>query len=60
MNTGKALQTLQGHTDFVRSVAWNPTDNQQLVSGADDGTIKVWDTANGNRVVTSITYAIEE
>ncbi|KAL6406189.1 hypothetical protein AUP68_10357 [Ilyonectria robusta] len=40
------LQTLEGHGDSVRSVAFS-ADGQRLASGSDDSTIKVWDVATG-------------
>ncbi|KAJ6013047.1 hypothetical protein N7522_003402 [Penicillium canescens] len=40
------LQTLEGHSDRVRSVAFSP-DGHTLASGSDDHTIKLWDTATG-------------
>ena len=30
------------HSDWIRSVAFSP-DGTKIVSGSDDGTIKVWD-----------------
>lgn len=38
--------TLQGHTSAVKSMAWSPFDKNILLSGggANDKTIKVWDT----------------
>lgn len=42
--TGTCLQTFQGHTDSVASLAYSP-DGMRLVSGAGDGTVKVWDLA---------------
>ena len=44
--TGACTQTLTGHTDEVRSVAYAP-DGKHLASGSDDKTIKIWDTATG-------------
>ena len=41
-NTGQCLQTLEGHSDVVRSVAYSP-DGTKIISGANDNTIKIWD-----------------
>ncbi|KAL4820332.1 WD domain protein [Aspergillus spinulosporus] len=43
---GPELQTLEGHSDSVQSMAFSP-DGQLLASGADDGTIKLWGPATG-------------
>ncbi|KAJ5661456.1 uncharacterized protein N7477_009072 [Penicillium maclennaniae] len=42
------LQTLEGHSDTVNSVAFSP-DGLTLASGSDDYTIKLWDTATGTQ-----------
>jgi WD40 repeat protein/tetratricopeptide (TPR) repeat protein len=42
----RGLQTFQGETDQVLSVAFSP-DGRRLASGSLDGTVKVWDTATG-------------
>ncbi|WP_162909420.1 WD40 repeat domain-containing protein [Aggregatilinea lenta] len=40
------LQAFAGHTDYVNGVAFSP-DGTTLVSGSDDGTVRLWDVASG-------------
>jgi WD40 repeat protein len=49
--TGAALQTLQGHSGWVRSVAFSP-NGKQVVSGSDDMTVRLWDAATGAALQT--------
>jgi WD40 repeat protein len=41
------LQTLEGHSGSVRSVAFLH-DSARLASASDDSTVKIWDTSNGD------------
>ena len=45
-NWSTCLQTFEGHSDSVSSVAWSP-DGRQVASSSDDRTIKIWDPATG-------------
>ncbi|WP_416670725.1 NB-ARC domain-containing protein [Egbenema bharatensis] len=45
LNTGDCLQTLHGHTDWIRSVAFSP-DGQFLASGSTDSTIRLWEVGS--------------
>ncbi|KAL4738277.1 WD40 repeat-like protein [Aspergillus similis] len=48
---GADLQTLEGHSHFVQSVAFSP-DGQRIVSGSYDSTIKLWDAQTGLEMQT--------
>ncbi|NJL29504.1 MAG: NACHT domain-containing protein, partial [Thermoanaerobaculia bacterium] len=40
-----------GHTGSVRTVAWSP-DDRLIVSGSNDGSLKLWDAASGALLAT--------
>ena len=40
------LQTLEGHSDWVRSVAFSH-DSTRLASASGDSTVKIWDASSG-------------
>jgi WD40 repeat protein len=51
VTTGKWLQTLEGHTDWVTSVAFS-TDGTRLASASYDKTIRLWDVTTGKWLQT--------
>jgi len=46
---GTTLYTYRGHSGTVLSVAWSP-DSKRIASGGQDGTVQVYDAANGGNV----------
>ena len=49
----KEVQTLDGHTDWIRDVAFSP-DGSRLATASDDQTAKVWDAATGEELITLV------
>ncbi|KAK3307177.1 NACHT domain-containing protein [Chaetomium strumarium] len=50
-NWSACLQTLEGHSDWVNSVAWSP-DASRLASASRDKTVKIWDPTTGQCMAT--------
>ena len=48
MSTGEQKQTLEGHSDWVRAVAFSP-DGHLLASASDDRTVKLWNPTTGEQ-----------
>lgn len=46
VDTGLLRQTLAGHTEFVRSLRFDPS-GQRLATASDDTTVRVWDLNTG-------------
>ena len=46
---GLQVRTLRGHLHGVRSVAFSP-DGTRIISGSDDGLVKIWDAKTGVEV----------
>jgi len=66
-NWSAALQTLEGHSRSVWSVAFSP-DSQRIVSGLDDKTVWLWDAATGavlqtlkghSNIVMSVAFSLD-
>ncbi len=49
--TGKCLQTLEGHENWVYSVAFS-FDEKSIISGSEDKTVKVWESKTGKCLQT--------
>ncbi|WP_299414461.1 NB-ARC domain-containing protein [Acaryochloris sp. IP29b_bin.148] len=47
VKTGQLLVLYQGHTHWIRSVAFPPTETGLLASGGADGTVRLWDRLTG-------------
>ena len=52
-DSGECLQTCQGHSNLICSVAFSP-DGKTLASSSCDGTIKFWDVKTGECLKTLI------
>jgi len=53
VTTGEMLKTLEGHTNFVFCVNFNPQSNL-IVSGSFDESVRIWDVKEGEAFVLFI------
>jgi WD40 repeat protein len=53
IETGKVIAKWTGHSDIVWRVCWS-TDGEHLVSGSNNGMVRVWDVAGRSKAVGSI------
>ena len=59
-NFGTKLTTLKGHSNVVNCVAFNPVNQQMLVSASDDQTIRVWRSRQLSKLPVNDSVEVEE
>ena len=57
---GAKLATLKGHSDVVNCVAFNPVNQELLVSASDDHTIRVWRSRQLSKLPINDNAEVEE
>lgn len=57
---GTKLATLKGHSNVVNCVAFNPVNQQMLVSASDDQTIRVWRSRQLSKLPVNDSVEVEE
>jgi len=53
----RPIRTFKGHTDWVYCVASTP-DGSRMASGSADGTVKLWNVADGKLLATLVQLAV--
>ena len=53
VRTGEETCSLEGHRDWISSLAFNPADRRMLASASDDYTIRFWDVTSGRDLTPS-------
>lgn len=51
IDKSQIIKTLEGHTDYIKSISFNP-DGNKLISASRDHTIRVWDIESGRCIKT--------
>ncbi|KAJ8282656.1 hypothetical protein COCON_G00051750 [Conger conger] len=53
-STEECVHVLEGHTDLVTGLAFNPTNHLQVYSCSLDGTVRLWDYTDGILIKTLV------
>ena len=56
MASGEEIAVLEGHSDWVRNLAFSPTGDI-LASASNDGTVRLWDVASGEEIAVRTSLA---
>jgi len=56
MNTGLCVNTLNGHSESIWSIALTP-DGTRIVSGSEDKSVKIWSLQSGSCLKTLVGHS---
>src|SRR5262249_26964878 len=59
LKRGGSQRFLRGHTADMRTLSYSP-DGTRLVTGAQDGTVRVWEAVSGKLLATLLALSEEE